>query len=154
MDPIGPLWALGNSRVPPPSVLQPSDFPRHIQPIYASLSATLSIATMLRGAGRAFASATPARVAGKRSYSRTVRNTRQSNLALALTSSSLVAGSALWYVLHSGDVIHNDASPSASDRTANAADVSAKVILEDEELSTLVWGSNKYVYCTHYQRVL
>lgn len=105
---------------------------------------------MLRGARRALASATPVRIAGgRRLYSHcTLRSTRQAgNIALALTSSALAAG-ALWYMVHDGNVIHNDAPPSSSEYQANAPDVSAKVAVEDEELSTLVWGSNKYVYAT------
>ncbi|KAI0807193.1 RCC1/BLIP-II [Fomes fomentarius] len=99
---------------------------------------------MLRGARRALASATPIRIAGnRRLYSHTLRSTRQaSNVAFALTSSALAAGT-LWYLLHDGNVIHNDAPPSSSEYQANTADVSAKVAVEGEELFTLVWGSNK-----------
>ena len=55
----------------------------------------------------------------------------------------------MWYALNNGDVIHNDASSSAEVKAA-ILEPSKVFTVEDEGLSTLVWGSNKYVRCMTY----
>ena len=103
---------------------------------------------MLRGPSRALGNAAvaPMRVAGSRrllSHSTVVRNTQRSKLVYALVTSSVAAGT-LWYHISSSSVVYNDA-PTSPESPVKAAKASAKTVVEDEGLSALVWGSNKYV---------
>lgn len=96
---------------------------------------------MLRGvSGRALSRTSKAPVTlSTRAYTSSTRNVARTNTALVL-SSSVVAAGTLWYLNSRNDIIRNDAPPAGALETG-VVDVS-KVTLDDE-LSMLVWGSNK-----------
>ena len=100
---------------------------------------------MLRGipAPRAFNVASKARVTTARKlHTQRPLTSGRANAALTVTSSALVAG-ALWYAFAQAETIHNDAPPVADALEARPVDTSSRTVLEDAELSMLVWGSNK-----------
>ncbi|KAI0747945.1 RCC1/BLIP-II [Daedaleopsis nitida] len=96
---------------------------------------------MLRGAASRVFVRFPAIHASRR-FSHTVKDTPRHNLVLVLASSSALSAGVLWYLSNSGNVIHNDAPPPNADPKVRAVDVST-ILVEDTELSTLVWGSNR-----------
>lgn len=59
-----------------------------------------------------------------------------------LVASAAVAVGSLWYATR--DVIHGDAAANGKDVVQKAAALGG-ISLEDGSLSTLVWGSNRYV---------
>lgn len=60
-----------------------------------------------------------------------------------LVASAAVAVGSLWYATR--DVIHSDAAANGKD-VVQKADALGEISLEDGSLSTLVWGSNRYVF--------
>ena len=101
---------------------------------------------MLRGiSGRALSSGKPRAVAYRRlstQHGTAARSASRADYALVVASSAIAAG-VLWYATARIVVVYNDAPPPETLET-KAIDVSDKVALEDDELSVLVWGSNRY----------
>ena len=78
---------------------------------------------------------------GSKFHTQTSRNVgRVNGKALALASTVAMSG-ALWYANAQAEIIHNDAPGAVTFETK--PDKLAKNSLEDEDLSLLVWGSNK-----------
>ena len=101
---------------------------------------------MLRGiSGRALNSNKSRALAYRRlstHHGTAARSASRADIALVVASSTIAAG-VLWCATARKAIIHNDAPPPETLET-KAIDMSNKVALEDDELSVLVWGSNRY----------
>lgn len=102
---------------------------------------------MLRGAARRSLKVQPSLHLGfsstRRLHSQTAQGVRHIKSAWTLTSlAAAVAAGAAWYTTTQGVVIHNDAPSESPEATAKVTNTLVNP-LDEDQLSTLVWGSNQ-----------